>query len=496
MAAQVFAFKPRRGLASDWTQDELAELYRIEHVLFRSGLTVEHDRGQTEEGDPWFVFCRSDGEVLIHLTRYDGLYRLYSPALPAPLIGRNFSELTKSFADQMPLNVVVQRGKGAQLLVHPASMLALIIGTIFLAAQDLLPPETSPDAIKKGGDGEAFAVHPLRASLQAAFQTHFDAFVAWARDGISVQHLASIGLITAVLSGLTDALTHDPQLVDSAAQPHDFMAATQQATVDFSDSRYEPVGPQSVEFFSKMAGPLTGQVANTEATPVAGQDHLPTAQLSAQLTTNIGLMERELRIINEAKASEAAKSSDLLVFAIEPFFQEQNSIQLTWPVLLKPTESVIAYSVSLPTNSAVSSSNSTAVNDLLTSLNGIVNSGRPLSSFTEISNLLAHATVIDPAKSDWAFLIHSNLGLPQTVEATAIPAGPVATFFDEQATISLESFLTNNPHAQAIFDDHRVIIYQTDPSSHVLDTILNVWKFADGSTITLVGTSNPHALLI
>ena len=88
MAPHVFSFRRHAAPSSDWTRDEIAELYRIEHALVQSGLTVEIERGISDEGDPWFVFCRSDGEVLIHLTRFDGFYRLYSPALPSPLIGR------------------------------------------------------------------------------------------------------------------------------------------------------------------------------------------------------------------------------------------------------------------------------------------------------------------------------------------------------------------------------------------------------------------------
>ena len=59
MAAQVFSFVRRQPAPVDWTRDELAELYRIEHALVQSGLTLDVERGVTDEGDPWFAFCRA-----------------------------------------------------------------------------------------------------------------------------------------------------------------------------------------------------------------------------------------------------------------------------------------------------------------------------------------------------------------------------------------------------------------------------------------------------
>ena len=80
---------------------------------------------------PGSPFAVPDGEVLIHLARYDGLYRLHSPALSSPLIGRSFVELTKAFSSQVPLQITLQRNNGPRVFVHPAAMLAVVIGTIF-----------------------------------------------------------------------------------------------------------------------------------------------------------------------------------------------------------------------------------------------------------------------------------------------------------------------------------------------------------------------------
>ena len=41
----------------------------------QSGLSVTTDRGISDEGDPWFVFCREDNdEVIAHFARIDCEY--------------------------------------------------------------------------------------------------------------------------------------------------------------------------------------------------------------------------------------------------------------------------------------------------------------------------------------------------------------------------------------------------------------------------------------
>src|SRR4051812_21235906 len=103
MVSQVVSFREAFARRGDWTRDELAELYRIEHALLQARVPVLVDRGLTDEGDPWFVFCRSDGEVLVHISRFDGEYRLHTSAFSAPLTGRSFVGLAKAFVDQIPL---------------------------------------------------------------------------------------------------------------------------------------------------------------------------------------------------------------------------------------------------------------------------------------------------------------------------------------------------------------------------------------------------------
>jgi len=218
MAAQVFSLVRRESAPVDWTRDELAELYRIEHALVQSGLTLEVERGVTDEGDPWFAFCRADGEVLIHLARYDGLYRLHSPALSSPLIGRSFVELTKAFSSQVPVQITLQRNNGPRVFVHPAAMLAVVIGTIFAASNEVVfSPQTVDNEKKLDDASEAASSH--KAILQSTFQLYIENFFSWLRDGAIFQqsaHLSLISTIAAFIVG-SDTATDSDQARDGLA---------------------------------------------------------------------------------------------------------------------------------------------------------------------------------------------------------------------------------------------------------------------------------------
>ncbi len=131
MTALVVDFSRRLGRSLDWTNEELAQLYRIQHALSAAGVEFEIDRGVTDEGDPWFVFCRADGDVIVHIARFDGLYRLFSPGI-GPLSGTSFPELTRSLLGAVP--VPLQQGRDNRVVFHPAALLSILIVTIFYAS--------------------------------------------------------------------------------------------------------------------------------------------------------------------------------------------------------------------------------------------------------------------------------------------------------------------------------------------------------------------------
>lgn len=139
----------------DWSNQELADLFKVRQLLSGANVVVETDRGVTDEGDPWFVFCHGSGEVFIHLCRVDGLYLLDSPNVMRPLRGANFAELIADFTNQaLPAGGdtdsgterrVIRLERGGKVRLHPSAMLAALIWTLFLASEELVlmaPEET------------------------------------------------------------------------------------------------------------------------------------------------------------------------------------------------------------------------------------------------------------------------------------------------------------------------------------------------------------------
>lgn len=149
MNAQVLSFfRPAPFAQGDWSQQELAEFYRVEAATTQAGLRLVTDRGLTDEGDPWFVFCRAEkGEVFIHFARYDGQYIISAEAMDGVLQGSNFRALLTQFTASNPAFLQFPRQtSGATLLIHPAALLAAIVASACLlgSGQEVVAGELLP----------------------------------------------------------------------------------------------------------------------------------------------------------------------------------------------------------------------------------------------------------------------------------------------------------------------------------------------------------------
>ena len=144
----------------DWSNQELADLFRVRQLLAGAGVPVDTLRGITDEGDPWFVYCHLNGDVFIHMARIDGFYVLDSPNVHRPLRGRDFNELIADFTDDaLPSRAqagegdterrVIRLERGGKVRLHPSAMLAALIWTLFLAAEELVM--LSPDEQRAEG---------------------------------------------------------------------------------------------------------------------------------------------------------------------------------------------------------------------------------------------------------------------------------------------------------------------------------------------------------
>lgn len=143
MAAQILSFFQRAPYATrDWSQQEVAEFYRVESALIQAGVQLESDRGLSDEGEPWFIFCRSDnGEVFMHFARIDGLYVVDGAAFDVPARGPDFAALIRQLIGRYPLAKARQRTEN-NIFVHPAALLIALVGAAFFHTNEAKAAET------------------------------------------------------------------------------------------------------------------------------------------------------------------------------------------------------------------------------------------------------------------------------------------------------------------------------------------------------------------
>ncbi|MEM9761965.1 MAG: hypothetical protein AAF968_05560, partial [Pseudomonadota bacterium] len=147
MSATLLSFTRRQP---GWDNEERALLARVERLVLGAGLQVEIDDGETEDGDPWRVFCSAaTGDVIIHIARIDGVYLLDCPALPEPVKGRSLTDCAERFLADTRLvapaallgtrHAGIKRddpgSTGAKLYVHPSALLAGVYLTLLLYVQ-------------------------------------------------------------------------------------------------------------------------------------------------------------------------------------------------------------------------------------------------------------------------------------------------------------------------------------------------------------------------
>ncbi|MDR3441144.1 hypothetical protein [Telmatospirillum sp.] len=137
----------------------MAELYRAVDILGRAGLKIDSDFGVSDEGDPWFVFCRADnGDVIVHFARIDGKYVASSIAVDETFRGGDFREIIERIVQSQPL-IVPPSSSSPRLFLHPGVVLTAFVATALMfshraeAADSINPsmPVTFSDGHSDGG---------------------------------------------------------------------------------------------------------------------------------------------------------------------------------------------------------------------------------------------------------------------------------------------------------------------------------------------------------
>lgn len=151
MGAQVVSLFQRPAPLRDWSQQELAEFYRVENALIQAGMRIETDRGVTDDGEPWFAFCRvDDGEVFIHFARINGQYIIASSAYEGVIKGWDFASLVRELIARHPLVQMGPARRPSNIFMHPAALLIAVVGTAFFKTGEAKADDGS-DSPSDGG---------------------------------------------------------------------------------------------------------------------------------------------------------------------------------------------------------------------------------------------------------------------------------------------------------------------------------------------------------
>ena len=130
----LFGSFAQNRLKRDWSNQDLAELYRVESALVQAGLCLDTERGVSDEGDPWFIFCHGDsGDVIVHFARIDGRYVIASPVLPKALRGSDLGAIVRTFVEDNPISLPPpENGRRGNVVFHPAALLTIFVATILV----------------------------------------------------------------------------------------------------------------------------------------------------------------------------------------------------------------------------------------------------------------------------------------------------------------------------------------------------------------------------
>lgn len=153
MSANVVSLFSRPRRVREWGRQEVAEFYRVRDILSKSGIALDTEQGFSDEGDPWFVFCRSDtGDVVAHFARIDDLYVIGIPPLGDRVLrGLNFRSLIDAFLSGQPDVVVIPQSSDnvRRLVIHPNALMVAFVATVLLLSDGL---KGSASAAETSGD--------------------------------------------------------------------------------------------------------------------------------------------------------------------------------------------------------------------------------------------------------------------------------------------------------------------------------------------------------
>ncbi|MGZ5529987.1 MAG: hypothetical protein ACXWJB_15025 [Limisphaerales bacterium] len=454
------------------------------------------DRGVTDEGDPWFVFCREDNdEVIVHFARINGEYVVASNLTEGVVRGRNFNNLVRELLDSHPYVLPRPNPRRQTVYLHPATLLAALIVTGYLKSAEL---NGGSDEAGRGADkgfGWFLNRHDLVAFSAILMATVWDHLTADTHD-----HKFNVFAWFDDAKADSDAAGSSTSAHNAYDNPH------------FNDLAVK--GPQDhvLEASHLTAASMQGLEQPTADAAANGHDGWA-ANLAAQL-----------KGLGYQSFTTHSNDVDLTAHSHDAARPDGDGNSFVWHSDTDSAELVAnnaasgfvvaSKSDSSPTEPAASdgtashgSSTSPAVQNL--------NSPDTSTAWNVVSNtlhmdpqilhpvVLAASNLADAVQSTFQLLTqgssspadHANpLGssLPPTGNAAPSPANLVSSAplpsFDAAAKIDLQEFFENTPNykVESFGNGHDILIADTNVL-HYSSNIVETWTMSDGSTLSILG---------
>ena len=505
----------------DWSAKELAEFYRVEAALIQAGLRIDTERGVTDEGDPWFAFCKpGDGDVIVHIARIDGLYILAGPSYQGVATGRDIATLVRDLVNRYPL---IQMGsdsrrQNSKIFVHPAALLIAVVATAFFKsaeARALGDTEKSPADDQRLTDG-----HRGGATIRPDPYPTFDT----GKKGIVTDAAQTAIILSAVVAALQTPQPYQIErgLLASAGLTPDVselgVLARQQTPPATTAFVAEEPAFQHASIASSLGPAAPAISSQTGLGYFAPAAVLPTALLSEALTLVVVLWDfsskpaaAPIPAHNDAgsglvSGGNAAPASALLSFklASSPSTDSLPVVQSVKVAYSATQGTAETHSIARPDQlpgallNALRDGAHTAIDGSSLDLS---NSGGQGSSFASV--LLASVTshfptqVVVPSvqQTDVHSAPLSQIAHDSTDHAIVTAVSSI-NYADIAALI--QDFISHVPVWTRVSEGNQVVLYDVGALSEHGNALKSVtFDFQDGSTLSLVGLASalPQSLL-
>lgn len=468
----------------DWSNQDLADFYRVEAALVQAGLSVETDRGLSDEGEPWFVFCHADTQdVIVHCARIDGMYVVASAAFEGILRGTDFRDVVEGVLSRHPL-VMPRQKEGSNVHFHPSALLVALIATAFF---------------KLSGEAQASDGVPEVSIATSSSRLDFSALKHLLIDLDKRQAALVVAAMVYIHTDMGMSTLND-QGIAKADIASETSSSTEMASVDQVDQLFQ-------QFMTERAQSDTAQVDHPQA---------------IQITSDPGLTTWNLAVAEHNDIADGASTRVAGEQAV-PLVQEGQSLPSVVVLATLKVETDASFLVivsenreraassAITTSSTADGSQSVAAvqtHKVLQALISDFSTGSLGTTLSEISKeqvvaaLSSATTAVATAPSVSAEVQAVVSSSPDLLKGTVLEE--IKSFYDPKQLSEtivaakgsidtmVKDFVLNTLDFHSITSGRNIIFYDPTPTGRNDEKFVTI-VFDDQSTLSLIGTFDaPH----